>query len=171
MNKRLTCTLLASVFMAGTALADEKEISSQLVVGEYTSAISFVSSADGSVLQELGGSLAAPVVLEGGDLVRQGLFAMLEGNISDVSGVEIMTGDLGSSGEISFDPTSMTISVNSSVKDARLMVVDFAGAMVMAEAIPADGAGLDLGNLPSGAYIAAITSNNKIYKTLKFIVK
>lgn len=144
------------------------EITSPLAVSEYTSSISMVTSEGGSVLQEVGGPLATAVVLDGDAKVLQGLFAILTGVGPGVSGVEVVDCDYG---EISFDPASMTVSVNSAVKDARLMVVDFAGAMVMAEAIPADGADFDLGNLPSGAYIAAITSNNKIYKTLKFIVK
>lgn len=58
-----------------------------------------------------------------------------------------------------------------SVKKISLQVTNLAGAVVMKKETGYENGWLNLGNLPSGAYILTITSSDRKYQTVKKIIK
>ena len=57
------------------------------------------------------------------------------------------------------------------IKKMNMQVVSLSGATVIRKDMPYQSGTIDLSNLPSGAYIVTITSNDRKYQSTKKIIK
>lgn len=135
----------------------------------YTSAISESSVGGLTLLQEVGGPFSAPVLLEGDDLVVQGLLFILDGSdplITDVNSIFDEDNDV----VLEYDDVLGCINVENP-RSGKLIVVNSNGQTVASILLEAGTASTDVSSLTPGLYAAGFTSSNKINKSIKFIVK
>lgn len=166
-NNKGMCIAAAAILAAfGVSHAQ----SNQTLPEDYTSAMTTTVSEGYSVAQHVGGAFGIPVLESGEDILLQGLYAILNG-ISEgpTTGIGSIVAEDGSIG-MEFDSVLKTLTVESTGK-GRIYVVNSNGQTVINIASESGMTKADLSELTPGLYIAGYTSNNKINKTLKFIVK
>ena len=152
--------------------ADSFAQSPAIEMEDYTSDISFVTSSDASVVQQLGSPLLIPEMNSGDTQLYQGLFALLTGvssSSTDVSSVFIDNNSV----EIVYDPIrkALIVKTDANIGNSRLNVIDIDGNVYANDAVNGYETVINLSHLPAGTYAAGICSSNKYFKTLKFIVK
>lgn len=135
----------------------------------YTSSIEKTQAAGLGVVQQVASPFSVPVLESGDDIVRQGLFAILTGVTDSMTGVGSIVVEDGAV-SIEYDAMLKTL-VTTCPEAGRLMVVNANGQTVLSKSLQAGATGTDISSLAPGMYIAGYTSNNKINKSLKFIVK
>lgn len=160
--------VLALSLVSGMAFAQDPGVATQ----DITSKIA-VSDVDGfTAVQQVASPFGSPVLIEGDDVLYQGLFGALVGSTSSGSvGIGSIFSD-DAAYEIVFDAAVKTLGVKIPAGEtAKIFIVDMAGQTVLAQATNDEVTTIDLSSFAPGVYMAGAASDNKFSKTLKFILK
>lgn len=160
--------VLALSLISGMAFAQDPGVATQ----DITSKIA-VSDVDGfTAVQQVASPFGSPVLIEGDDVLYQGLFGALVGGASSGSvGIGNIFSD-NAAYEIVFDAAVKTLGVKIPAGEtAKIFIVDMAGQTVLAQATNDEVTTIDLSSFAPGVYMAGAASDNKFSKTLKFILK
>lgn len=145
-----------------------------VVLQNYTSRIDS-TVADGYVItQQIGASLGTPDVVDGDDVMYQGLFGVLSG-VPAGGGLDVGFNYAVDADDVelhySSEAKTLHVVIGSHHQGSRLLVVNSSGQLVGSFDLKENNATLDLSTLSSGVYMAGCTVNDLLSKTLKFIVK
>ncbi|MBD5286983.1 MAG: T9SS type A sorting domain-containing protein [Bacteroides sp.] len=145
-----------------------------VILQNYTSRIDSTVADGYAVTQQIGASLGIPDVVDGDDVMYQGLFGVLSGvpagGLLDVGfNYAAATDDV----ELYYrsEDKALHVVCGSHHQGSRLLVVNSSGQAVGSFDLNEDNIILDISNLSSGVYMAGYIVDNLFSKTLKFIVK
>lgn len=139
---------------------------------DYTSGISMTVIERGTIYQQAGSYLGAPVLDSGGSNLRQGMFGIISGFDGTVSGIDMEMSDAVSP-ELAYDRASNSIRMTLPDDCGRGVVTlsDVAGATIFSGSVAGGVNELSLPALVSGVYIVRLITDNNSIRTVKFVIR